>query len=222
MRRIFGKAKEKVPAPTLGEQLEKADGRVDHLDAKIAKLDKELLVFKKQLKTAKGGAKNSIKQRALRALKQKKMYEQQRDKQSSVAFNMEQINMTKESMSDTIASVDAMKSTAKEMKKAFKNIKIDKIEDLHDDLDDLMMDNDEIQEVMGQSFGDMDAVDDDDLEDELAALDDDMFEDDIEDDVGVGTMDLPSAPAGVVQGQVVDEQPEGKIGVDEYGLPVAN
>ena len=52
--------------------------------------------------------------------------------------------------------------------------------------------------------------------------DDDMFEDDIEDDVGVGTMDLPSAPAGVVQGQVVDEQPEGKIGVDEYGLPVAN
>ena len=98
------------------------------------------------------------------------MYEQQRDKQSSVAFNMEQINMTKESMSDTIASVDAMKSTAKEMKKAFKNIKIDKIEDLHDDLDDLMMDNDEIQEVMGQAFGDMDAVDDDDLEDELAAL----------------------------------------------------
>ena len=35
MRRIFGKSKEKVPAPTLGEQLEKADGRVDHLDAKV-------------------------------------------------------------------------------------------------------------------------------------------------------------------------------------------
>ena len=34
----------------------------------------------------------------------------------------------------------------------------------------MMMDNDEIQEVMGQAFGDMDGVDDDDLEDELAAL----------------------------------------------------
>ena len=63
-----------------------------------------------------------------------------------------------------------MKDAAKDLKKQYKTIKIDKIEDTMDDLADLMMDADEIQDVLGRSYGVGDEVDEDELDDELAAL----------------------------------------------------
>ena len=178
-----------------------------------------MLQYKKQLKTAKGGAKNSIKQRALRVLKQKKMYEAQRDNQSQQAFNMEQTSFALENLKETATTVEAMKDTAKELKKQYKTIKIDKIEDIQDDLADLMMDADEVQEVLGRSYGVGDEVDEDELDDELAALDDEMFEDEVGEAEAEAPSylgdDLPAAPDAAVA------KPEGKQTEDEYGLPVA-
>lgn len=49
------------------------DGRVEVIDAKIGKLDLELGKFKEQMKKMKEGpAKNGVKQKALRVLKQKR------------------------------------------------------------------------------------------------------------------------------------------------------
>ena len=56
-----------------------------------------------------------------------------------------------------------MKEGAKQMKKQFKSVNIESIESLHDELEDLMEDNQEIQEVLGRSYG-MDEVDETDLE----------------------------------------------------------
>ena len=77
-----------------------------------------------------GGAKNAVKQKAMRVLKQKKMYEQQIDNLRQQSFNMEQANYTTQTLKDTQATVVAMKTGMKQMKKEFKKINIDQIDDI--------------------------------------------------------------------------------------------
>ena len=52
-------------------------------------------------------------------------------------------------LQDTKVSVDAMSTGLKEMKREYKKVNIDKIQDLQDDLQDMMEDANEIQEIMG-------------------------------------------------------------------------
>ena len=76
-------------------------------------------------------------------------------------------------LKDTKTTVNAMKVGVKEMKKEFKNINIDQIEDMQDELGDMMEEANEIQESLGRSYG-MPEVDEDDLEAELDALGEDF------------------------------------------------
>ena len=75
-----------------------------------------------------GPAKNAVKAKALRVLKQRKMYETQVDNLRQQAFNMEQANYATQTLKDTQATVVAMKDGVKQMQKEFKNINIDHIE----------------------------------------------------------------------------------------------
>jgi charged multivesicular body protein 5 len=70
----------------------------------------------------------AVQQRALRTLKQKRMYEGQLMQLQQQSFNMEQAIMTTENLKNTMATVDAMQIANKEMKKQYKGIDIDKIE----------------------------------------------------------------------------------------------
>ncbi len=84
-----------------------------------------------------GPAKNAVKQKALRILKQKKQYESQSDNLRNQSFNMEQTNYATQSLKDTKSTVTAMKTSVKEMKKEFKNVNIDQIEVYFEILDRL-------------------------------------------------------------------------------------
>ena len=75
-----------------------------------------------------GPAKNAVKQKALRVLKQKKQYESQAENLRNQSFNMEQTNFATQSLKDTKTTVNAMKTGVKQMKKEFKHVNIDKIE----------------------------------------------------------------------------------------------
>ena len=55
-------------------------------------------------------------------------------------------------MQDTKTSVDSMKSGLTQMKKEYKKVNIDQIEDLQEDLGDMMEDANEIQEIMGKAI----------------------------------------------------------------------
>lgn len=91
----------------------------------------ELVKYKDQMKKMREGpGKNAVKGKALRVLKQKKQYEAQRDQLTTQSFNMEQSNYAIQSMKDTKTTLDAMKGGLKEMKKEYKKMDIDKIEDL--------------------------------------------------------------------------------------------
>lgn len=196
MNRIFGVGGKPKPKPTIQDAILKTDERVDSVAVKIRKLDQELLKYKDQLKNMKDSpGKNSIKQRAIRILKQKKQYESQMDQLQQQSFNMEQASMTTENMKNTLITLDAMQIANKEMKKQYKNINLDKIEKIQDELEDLMDAANEVQETMGRSYGLPEDLDENDLEAELDALQDEvLFED--SNHVEASYLDdvLPSAP----------------------------
>merc|ERR1712193_506707 len=156
------------------------------------------------------------KQKALRGLKQKKSYEAQSDNLRNQAFNMEQTNYATQSLKDTKTTVNAMKMGVKEMKKEFKNINIDQIEDLQDDLGDMLEEANEVQEAMGRTYG-MPEIDEDDLEAELDALGDDFALD--EDTSYLDEANAaPDAPAKEPGADSVATDKDGVL-VDEFGLP---
>lgn len=85
--------------------------------------------FRDQMsKMREGPGKNAVKAKALRILKQKKMYEQQLDNLRGQSFNMEQANYANQALKDTHTTVVAMRDGMNQMKKEFKKINIDDIE----------------------------------------------------------------------------------------------
>lgn len=159
-------------------------------------MDAELRKYKEQMsKMREGPAKNAVKQKALRVLKQKKQYENQVDGLRNQSFNMEQANYAAQSMKDTQNTVAAMRDGVGQMKKEFKKVNIDDIEDLQDDMADMLEQSEEVQEALGRTYGVPD-IDEDELNAELDALGDEIALDDDAsylDDV----VKAPSAPSKV-------------------------
>jgi len=185
------------------------------MDKKIGRLDAELHKYKTQMsKMRDGPAKNAVKQKALRVLKQKKQYEAQAEGLRNQAFNMEQTNYATQSLKDTKTTVNAMKQGVKEMKKEFKNVNIEKIEDLQDDLADMLEDANEVQEVLGRAYGVPD-VDEDELEAELDALGDDIA---LDEDTSYldEAISAPNAPDREPGADSVATDKDGVM-VDEFG-----
>jgi len=184
---------------------------------KVARIDGELNKYKQQMsKMREGPAKNAVKQKALRLLKQKKQYEAQAENMRNQSFKMEQTLMATQTLKDTKTTVNAMKLGVKEMKKEFKNVNIEQIEDMQDELADMLEDANEVQEVMGRAYG-MPEIDEDDLEAELDALGDDFALD--EDTSYLDEANAaPDAPAKEPGADSVATDKDGVL-VDEFGLP---
>lgn len=70
----------------------------------------------------------AIQQRAMRTLQQKKMYENQLAQLTQQTFNMESAALATENLRNTMATVDAMKTANKELRKQYGKIDVDKIE----------------------------------------------------------------------------------------------
>ncbi|KAK0168309.1 hypothetical protein PV327_002130 [Microctonus hyperodae] len=216
MNRLFGRAKPKEPGPSLNDCIASVDGRADTSEKKIQRLDAELKKYKDQMmKMRDGPAKNAVKAKALRVLKQRKMYESQVDNLRQQAFNMEQANYATQTLKDTQITVAAMKDGVKQMQKEFKNINIDNIEDMHDDLADMLEQADEVQEALGRSYG-VPEIDDDELAAELDALGDDLA---LDTDTSYldDAIKAPSAPDKEPGASSVRNK-DGVL-VDEFGLP---
>ncbi|XP_050431986.1 charged multivesicular body protein 5 [Adelges cooleyi] len=212
MNRLFGKPKDKALPPDMTEVIKGVDGRAESIEQKINRLDVELKKLKDQMsKMREGPAKNSLKQKALRVLKQRKQYESQAENLRNQSFNMEQATYAVQTLKDTQSTVVAMKTGMKQMKKEFKNINIDDIEDLQDEMTDMLDQSNEVQEALGRTYGVPD-IDEDELNAELEALGDELTLDD-----DTSYLDHVNIP---------DKEPEhkepkkpGEIDVDEFGLP---
>ncbi|THV08328.1 hypothetical protein K435DRAFT_740359 [Dendrothele bispora CBS 962.96] len=171
MNRIFGTSASRKPKPSLQDAISATDTRISSIEVKIKKLDGELAKYKEQMsKLRNGPGKQAIQQRALRTLKQKKMYEAQLSQLAQQTFNMESAALTTENLRNTMATVDALQASNKEIKKQYGKINIDKIDSIHDEMEDLLERANEIQESLGRSYAVPDEIDEADLEAELDAL----------------------------------------------------
>ncbi|KAI0346822.1 hypothetical protein BDW22DRAFT_1351103 [Trametopsis cervina] len=171
MNRIFGTSASKKPKPTLQDAISSTDTRIASIEVKIKKLDGELARYKEQMsKLRNGPGKNAIQERALRTLKQKRMYESQLAQLAQQTFNMESASLATENLRNTMATVDAMTVANKELKKQYGKIDIDKIESIHYEMEDLLEQANEIQDSLARSYAVPDEIDEADLEAELDAL----------------------------------------------------
>ncbi|KAI9791342.1 MAG: hypothetical protein M1835_000431 [Candelina submexicana] len=172
MNRLFG-AKNTAPKPTLNSAIANVDTRIESIDVKLAKLNAELTAYQQRMaKMRDGPGKTAIKQKALKVLQQRKMYEGQRDQMQQQSWNMEQANMMQDNLKNVMTTVDAMKTTNKSLKQQYGKINIDKIEKMQDEMADLMEIGNDIQESISRSYDVPEDVDEAELDAELEALGD--------------------------------------------------
>ncbi|KAF9675026.1 hypothetical protein SADUNF_Sadunf10G0188800 [Salix dunnii] len=196
MRRVFGVKKDKEPPPSIQDASDKINKRGDTVDEKIKKLDAELARYKEQIKkTRPGPAQEAVKARAMRILKQKRIfdnvyctklvdlvacvdidirYEGQRDMLFNQTYNLDQVAFASEGIKDAQQTMSALKSANKELKGMMKTVKIQDIDNLQDEMMDLMDVSNEIQETLGRSYNVPDDIDEEELMGELDALEADM------------------------------------------------
>ena len=209
MNRLFG-AKTNAPKPTLTSAIGNVETRMESIDVKLSKLSAELSTYQTRLaKMRDGPGKSALKQKALKVLQQRKMYESQREQLQQQSWNMEQAGMMQDNLKNTMTTVDAMKTTTKELRKQYGKVDIDKIERLQDEMADLMDMGNEIQESISRSYDVPEEVDEAELDAELEALGEEMqFE-----SAGAESEGLPAFMIDETKPpQFIDEPPEqGKV-----------
>ncbi|KAK4959652.1 Vacuolar protein-sorting-associated protein 60 [Elasticomyces elasticus] len=186
------------------------DTRIESIDVKLAKLNAELTTYQQRLARMRDGpGKSAIKSKALKVLQQRKLYESQRDQLQQQSWNMEQAGMLQDNLKNTMTTVEAMKTTTKELKKQYGKVNIDKIEKLQDEMADLMDMGNDIQESISRSYDVPEDVDEAELDAELEALGEEV-------EMGMGEGEMEGMPSFMVDQSVpptfVDEPPEhGKV-----------
>jgi len=172
MQRFMGMGKqvEAPPPPDMAEATGKLEERGKQIQEKINECDRKLIDYKEQIKN-RGGA--SVKQKAMMELKKRKQYEQQLEQLMGSQMTLETVQFQTEQMQTTMMTVEAMAHATTAMKQQMGAINLDKLEMMQDDLEDMMMDQEEIQEVLGRNC-DLNGVDDADLEAEFAALEEEV------------------------------------------------
>ena len=157
------------------------------------------------------------------------MYEKQRDNMASQAFNVEQTAFAIETVQDTQTTIAAMKKATTTLKVEAEKIDLDEIEDMQDDLADMLEDQEEVQDILSRAYGVPEgALDEDDLEAELAGLEDEFEGINIEEETAAAPVSLPSNPTqpttvftgGMAVEDATPEPAANKQAVDEFGLPV--
>lgn len=185
--------------------IQQVDTRVSSIDVKLAALNSELSTYQtKMAKMRDGPGKNALRQKALKVLQRRKQYEAQRDQLSQQSWNMEQAGMMQDNLKNVMTTVDAMKTTTKELKKQYGKVDVDKIEQMQDEMADLMEVGNEIQESISRAYDVPEDVDEAELDAELEALgEESMFES------SMGESAMPSfLQDEVAPPQFIDEPPE--------------
>jgi len=188
----------KGAADTMGA-ITKLDETLEMLTKRSGLLEKKVA---EQMEKAKAMTKAGNKRAALMALKNKKLYETQLEQ---VETNMLRVNEQKimlENQRTTIETVSALKTSADTSKATMKEMKIEKVDQIFDDINEQNDQMREIQEALGQSVGPAADMDEDELLAELEEMEAEQLDSELmEPAVPTKKVDagLPSVPTGKVQ-----------------------
>lgn len=209
MNRLFGSGGAKAPKPTLNHAVSNVNDRIESLDSKLATINAELGTYQSKLARMRDGpGKTALKQKALKVLQRRKQYEAQRDQLESQVWNMEQAQTMQDNLKNVMTTVDALKTTNKELRRQYGKVDLDKIDRLQDEMADLLDVSNEIQESLARSYDVPEDVDEAELDAELEALGQDV---ELEAELG-GAVGMPSFMQDEVP-EFIDEPPqaEGKV-----------
>ena len=148
------------------------DGRIKDMEGKIKELDQEMAPLFQQVKNSRGSQQKYLKSRLLNMMKKRKMYEQQIGNYYGAQGALDRITFTNENIQNTIEMADALKEANEVQEKAMKKMDLDELAEIQDKQQELMWNVNEFNEQMNNNY-DMD-VDEDDLDEELAELENDM------------------------------------------------
>jgi len=188
LAKMFGKKGDKAPTPQ--EAIQRLRETEEMLQKKSDFLEKKI---EQELATArKNGTKN--KRVALQALKRKKRYEKQLQQIDGTLSTIEFQREALENASTNTEVLRVMGDAAKALKAAHKNMNVDDIHNLMDDVAEQQEIANEISDAISNPVGFGQDVDDDDLMKELEDLEQESLEEKLL-DVGPIADKLPSVPA---------------------------
>ena len=190
LAKIFGGGKKKTVEPTTQEAIQKLRNTEEMLTKKSEFLEKKIQV--ELLAAKKAGTKN--KRVALAALKRKKRLEKQLQQIDNTLSTIEFQREAIENASTNIEAVKALDYGRKALSTAHKQLDVDDVNDLMDDISEEMQNANEIAEAlsgMGGAFGD--DIDEDELNAELEELEQEDLDEQML-NIGAVGEDLPSVP----------------------------
>jgi hypothetical protein len=169
---LFGKKKKEAP---------KLSDTIKNLRAAQGQLEKQEAHLDVQRKAAIEEAKKRLKAKDKRGaefqLKRKKMFDKQIEQVYGKRQNLEQQIMALESASSNKDFVQALKLGRDAMARALEESSADEVSDVVDKIQEQMQDVDEIGERLAAPIGE--AVNEDELEDELASLEAEIADEDV-------------------------------------------
>lgn len=189
------------------------------MDRKIARFDGDLRKYRDAMKSMRPGPSlEQIKKRALGVMKQKKMLEGQRDKIMDNVMRLDETRYTTSAMQDQAEMVKALKAASKEMKVQMKKTKELDVDHVHDIMDELQDQRDQFEELqMAMSSYDVPVdIDDAELMAEMDLLGEEVAEEAETEGTPAYMMDIPDAPMGRVR-----EEEEGLEGEEASAQRVA-
>jgi len=164
MLKIFGKAKKQAP-PSPQQSVDKLNESLDLMQKREAHLQKKI---DDEMKIAKANATKN-KKVAMMALRRKKQYETQIQQIQNTILTLEQQKNAIENAQIQIEAITALQAGAQTMKRINKNMTVDQVADVLDEIQEQMDVNNEIIEALNQPIAGQ-LVDDDELEAELLEL----------------------------------------------------
>lgn len=198
-KNLFGGGPPKKATPTASQGLEQLESQTDMLQKRIEHLQDQI---NEQMNIAKQYA-NTNKDRAMAALKKKKIHEDNLRKTEAMLDNIESQKNMLESASANAAVLKTMSETAKIVKQEHNNLDINKVEDIVDEIREQKEISDEIANLLTQTTATKN-YDEDDLLKELEGMQQEELDAKlISTEKAPTTVKLPDVPTTVPTAQPV-------------------
>ncbi|XP_063908026.1 charged multivesicular body protein 4b-like isoform X2 [Zophobas morio] len=187
LQKVMGRKPKKAPA--LPDAIQRLKGTEEILLKRQSYLEEKI---KREVATAKKNA-STNKKVALQALQRKKRYEKQLQQVDGALTTLETQRDVLENANTNTLALDSMQRASKALKAVHKDIDVDKVDQILEDLAEQREVSDEIADAIGQPVGFNDGdLDEDELERELEELTEGLEEFSVEED-------LPSVPVNDVR-----------------------
>jgi charged multivesicular body protein 4A/B len=165
MMRLFGRtaAPREPSTPEAIQRLRDALALLEKRDALLqGKIDREVAFARDNATRNRRGA--------LAAIKRKRMYETQQERDAAARTTLETQILTLEGSAVTLDTMAAMRAGASTMKAIHGNMTVEAVDEIHEEIAEQMGVADEINAAISQPLGGTAAYDEDDLASELDAL----------------------------------------------------